>query len=472
MQPLKPPPDVEPGIDLDTLFDKIGFKPHSQAQWDYCRSTTRFNVPCCGRRWGKSIATGRRMTAKMFMPDTYNWIIGPTYTLGEKEFRIVYNDFRKLGILKYCKKAYSIKQGDMRIQTPWGAILEVKSAEKPDGLLGEGLSHAVMSETARHLRMNWEQFVEPALSDLRGSCDFPSTPRGFNWYHGLWMLGQEGSKKDYTSWRFPSWTNPIAFPGGREDPEIVRIEETVSKQYFDQEYGAQFTSFSGAIYDEYDENIHVKPHTYDPKLPNFQAYDFGFANPFVCLDIQVDEMDRVYVWREYHERYKSTYEHGQALLERDNPDGYKIDGAWGDPRGANEIATLGLLGIHVAADDVPWKLGIEEIKRMLKPDAEGNPRIFIDPSCTNLRRSMMTLHVKEQTRAQRFDLQEQVGDGNIQHKVDDHDADAFRYFIGPYFVLGAGSHLEDVYGLDYRGSESNDFFTIHNGSRFDGGFKY
>src|SRR4051812_29722326 len=116
MQPLKPPPDVDAGIDIDSLFEKLDFKPHSQAQWDYCRSTSRFNTPCCGRRWGKSLAAGHRMTAKMFVPDTYNWVVGPTYTLGEKEFRVVYNDFRKLGILRYCEKSYSVKQGDMRLE--------------------------------------------------------------------------------------------------------------------------------------------------------------------------------------------------------------------------------------------------------------------------------------------------------------------------------------------------------------------
>lgn len=454
---------------MDILFEKVGFEPHSQAQWDYCSSDVRFNIPCCGRRWGKSLATGHRMTHKLFLPETYNWIIGPTYALGEKEFRVVYNDMRKLGFLKYCKKSYSTKQGDMRIQTPWDSILEVKSAEKPDGLLGEGLTHAVMSESARHLRSTWEQFIEPALSDLRGSCDFPSTPRGYNWYHGLYELGQDGGMSDYKSWRFPSWTNPIAFPGGMKDIEIIRIRSTVSQQYFDQEYGAMFTSYSGAIYTEYDEQIHVKEHKFNPAWPNYCAFDFGFANPFVCLDIQVSPSDEVFVWREYYERNLSTYEHGIALRDRENPPGYHVDGMWGDPRGADEIATLALVLGHVAAQDVPWKLGVEEIKRMLKPNVDGFPRMFFDPSCVNTRRQMQQLHVKETTRQSRFDLQEHTGDGNIQHKVDDHAADTVRYFIGPYFVLGANSHLSDIYGTNYTNSESEDFFKLHAGITLDSG---
>lgn len=462
-------PSAEPGIDAKTLFDKVGFKPHSQGQWDYCLSDRRFNIPCCGRRWGKSQAAGHRMTYKLFVPDSYNWIIGPTYKLGEKEFRVVYDDFRKLGLLKYCKTNFSVKQGDMRIQTPWGSVLEVASSEKPDSLLGEGLSHVIMSESAMHSVMIWEQYVEPALSDLRGSCDFPSTPRGYNWFHGMWLLGQDSTTEfeDYISWNFPTWTNAARYPAGLKDPELIRIRATVSKHYWDQEYGADFTSFTGAIFDEWDEKIHVKAHTFNPQWSNYLAFDYGFANPFACLDIQIAPNDDVYVWREYYKRYVPTYEHGQALREREQPENYNVSGLWGDPRGADEAATLSMMLGWVAFDDVPWKLGIEAIKRLLKLKSDGLPSLYIDPSCTNLIRQMSQLHVKEQTRAQKLDLQEYSQQGNIQHKVDDHAVDALRYFIGPYFVNSAGSHLVDIYGANYAGSESEDFLKLRTNMSLD-----
>lgn len=463
------PPAAEPGIDMPSLFKAVGFEPHSEAQWNYCRSNTRFNIPCCGRRWGKSIATGHRLTYKSFVPETYNWIVGPTYKLGEKEFRIVYKDYEKLGLLKYCRKSFSVKSGNMRIETPWNSIIEVVSAEKPDSLLGEGLSHAVMSEAAKHSRVIWEQYIEPALSDLRGSADFPSTPQGFNWYHGLFMLGQDPTMKEYESHRFPTWTNPVRYPGGYKNAELVRIRATVSNLFWLQEYAAEFTAMAGAIYEEWNEPIHVRPWTFKPEFKNFMSFDFGFANPFVALDIQITPSEDVYVWREYYERQKSTFDHGNILKQRDNPERYHIDGMWGDPRGADEIATLSAILGYVAAQDVPWKHGIEEIKRLLKVDQHtGEPKLFVDPKCTNLVRQMGQLHVKELTTRQKSSIDEFSGDGNIQHKVDDHAADALRYFIGPYFVLGAGQHLEDVYGATYTGSESESFFKLHGGATIDG----
>jgi hypothetical protein len=113
---------------------------------------------------------------------------------------------------------------------------------------------------------------------------------------------------------------------------------------------------------------------------------------------------------------------------------------------------------YVGSFDVPWKKSVEQIKRMLK-----NRQIFIDPSCTNLIREFPQLHVKPLSRNSSQDTQEQTGDGNIQHKVDDHCMDALRYFVGPYFVAGAGTHLSDVYGTDYVGSESADYLrTLTN----------
>jgi hypothetical protein len=408
------------------------------------------------------------MTYKMFVPDTYNWICCPSYRLGEKEFRVIWQDYNKLGLLKYCKKGYSLHQGDMYIDTPWNSHLMVVSAERQDSLLGEGLSHVIMSEAAKHSRGTWEQYIEPALSDLLGSADFPSTPQGFNWYHGLWQLGQNGEFKlpDYRSWQFPSWDNAVRYPGGFENTEIQRIRSLASKHWFEQEYGAMFTALTGAIYDEWDENIHVQRHKFDPAWPNYLAFDYGFANPFVCLDVQISPSDDIYVWREYVSRYQSTMEHGEYLKQRDNPPDYNVAGMWGDHRGPDEAATLGLILGFVGSMDVPWKHGVEFIKRMLKLN-----KLHVDPSCVNTIRSLSQLHIKPPTRSGLV-VNEDAGDRNIQHKVDDHCADALRYLLGPLYVMGAGIHYADVYdtfGNGYSGSESDDFTTLHSGVTFDSG---
>lgn len=447
---------TEGGIDQELLFDAIDYEPHSDEQWEVARSTARFNIPCCGRRWGKSFSAGHKMTQKMFVPNSWNWIVGPTYKLGEKEFRVVWNDFKKLGLLdKLSTKQYNINQGNMRLQTPWGSVLEVVSAEKQDSLVGEGLNHVIMSEAAKHKMSTWQMYIEPALSDKRGTADFPSTPQGYNWYKGLFDLGQHPDFPDYSSWRLPTWLNKVMFPNGYDDPEMVRIREQASDMYWLQEYAAEFTTFEGQIYPDFNEIVHLRDITYNPRFRNYQVWDFGWKDPTVVLDIMADEMDNVYVWREYQVSGRSTWEHGWIIKHRDNPQGYHCDAIFGDPRGKDQIETLKLVIGHVYAEDVPWAQGIEAVKRWLKPQDEGTPKLFIDKSCIHLIRQMKQLRGK--------DVKEDKNERPGQHDYDDHGPDALRYFFNHFVVLGQGMTLESVYSGDYAKSEAAGFFTYTSG---------
>src|SRR5690606_29556640 len=107
-------------------------------------------------------------------------------------------------------------------------------------LVGEGLDGAIMSEAAKHRADTWERFIRPALADKRGWADFPTTPEGHNWYYDLYMLGLNDQFPQYESWRFPSWDNPAIYPGGRQDEEIILLEQTTSEEWFLQEIGADF----------------------------------------------------------------------------------------------------------------------------------------------------------------------------------------------------------------------------------------
>lgn len=467
----------QPAISREKLFQELGYEPHSKAQWEAHHSTARFRVTCCGRRWGKSTWAGNEMTYKMFVPDTVNWIVGPDYSLGEKEFRVVWNNFKRLGLLNHCNKTYNVKQGNMRIHfKDINSILEVKSAQMPDSLVGEGLSHVCMSEAAKHKLSTWQMYVEPGLADKLGTADFPSTPEGYNWYKGLYDVGQQTDDKrfkDYWSRRYPSWTNPVVFPGGfniecpnimdgvhhyeyrcKCNDEMVRIFNNVSEIYFLQEYAAEFTAFSGMIYPEFNEVIHVQEFDYEPAWRNWWALDFGYTDPFICLDIMIDPSDRVWVWREYVVVNKSTYEHGLTLKGRENPEGFHVDAIAADPRGADEIATLAWQIGSISATPQGWTIGVEAIKRALKVRADGMPGLIIHPRCTELIRQMKILRKKE--------VKEGHNEKPGQHDYDDHCPDALRYFFNEFFVMGANAGLSDVYA-GYQKTEAAGFFRYTAG---------
>jgi hypothetical protein len=444
------------------VFDQLGYTPHSPKQAAIHESDARFKILACGRRYGKTTFGGNELTAALMDYDDpgWYWIVGPKYTLGEKEFRVVFaNIVRKLKLGNKIKKSYNIKQGDMVIEMPWGSILEVKSAERQDTLLGEGLSGVVMAEAARHTSETWEQYVRPALADKRGWAIFASTPRGYNWYQGLWMLGQDRETyPNYESWRLPAWENPIVYPDGREDSEIIEMEARQSPQWFAQEIAAEFTAYAGKIYDEFDQRIHVRHIEYNPLNTNVWALDYGWTNQFVCLDVMIDQEDNFHVWREYQVSEKTTFEHANLLLQRaDNPPDYHVDWGGGDPRGPDQANTVSILtGVQIYSSDIgegnaheSWTLGVEHVKRLLKVQPNGLPKLTIDPSCTNLIRQMDQLHAP--------DPKEGKNAPEGQHKHDDHGPDALRYLVGQYFESGAGSSLSDIYGAG-KPTEAFTFF--------------
>ena len=121
-------------IEKAKYFQTIGYTPHPK-QWLYHNSEARFRVPVCGRRFGKSMMAGKDLQPDLFLPNQRFWIVGPTYDLGEKEFRVIWDDLiiaQQLGKDKRIKKAYNKRSGDMYIEFPWKTRLEVRSADHPE----------------------------------------------------------------------------------------------------------------------------------------------------------------------------------------------------------------------------------------------------------------------------------------------------------------------------------------------------
>jgi hypothetical protein len=375
------------------------------------------------------------------------WIVAPTYDLGEKEFRVfwrVLNEQMKVPMDR-SKTFYSVRTKDFRLTTAWGNSIEVRSAEHPDSLVGEGLDFVIMAEAAKLKLSHWEKFIRPTLSDKRGSASFVSTPEGFNWFYDLYQLGQNPDHADWWSLKSPTWDNTTVFPMGAHDPEIISVKATLSPEVFAQEYGAEFTSFAGRIYSEFDEGYHlIDDYEFHPEWENYLAFDFGFRNPFVCLNIQVSPEEDIYVWDEYYERQITTPEHARRLKSIIN---WRVDGGYHDPAGPDAAGAL-LLGFHntddynntwlsnitMQAAPNEWKPGVERVKEFLKLRDSGNgkrPKLFVSRNCRQTIREFNTYRVKEQGEK----AGENADPKDEPRKKDDHAMDALRYFIAGHFGL-------------------------------------
>jgi hypothetical protein len=300
----------------DRYFQEIGYMPFPGQQRVHYNST-RHRVLCNGRRWGKTLVGGHEAEAMAFVKNFLGescrgWIIGPEYSDAEKEFRIVHDSLKALGVDKVSSKFLNnTENGNMHIRTRWGFDLECRSARHPESLVGEGLDFVVMVEAGRHKRKMWGDYVRPALSDKRGWSFASGVPEGASeesLLYSLWNRGQDPSKKSWWSMRAPSWTNTIVFPGGRTDPEILEAEDDLTEDEFQRQYGAQFVDNIGRVMKEWDDDLHVTDIEYNRKWPLYAAVDYGYTNDWVWLWIQVDEWQNVYVIGEHRFNLKDTEE--------------------------------------------------------------------------------------------------------------------------------------------------------------------
>jgi hypothetical protein len=235
------------------------------------------------------------------------------------------------------------------------------------------------------------------------------------------------------------------YPGGRQDEEIRLLERTTSPEWFAQEIGAEFTAFVGRIYNEFDEQIHVTSVNYNPNLPSYACFDFGWTNPFVCLEFQVDTWDNIYVWREHYKSHTTVPDHIDILNAREQPPNYQRPqlgfGDAADP-GAVKSLNEASLGYTVYADGKAkaWEPGVYEVKKLLNPE---NPKLFISRECEKTLWEMQNYRLKMPRGT--------VDPSELQNEVPlqmyDHSLDALRYFVMHMFKLGfGGMKLEELFG--------------------------
>lgn len=434
----------------DEYFAKTGYEPH-EGQRVIHYTPSRFRVISNGRRWGKTMMGGKEIepcalsvSAVTGKPQT-GWIVGPQFADAEKEFRIVYDTFRQLGIDKHSMKfVNNADNGSMVIKTNWGFELHCRSAKHPETLVGEGLDFVLMVEAGRHRRRTWGQYLRPALSDKRGWAIFSGVPEGRSensLLYALWSRGQDSRFPQWQSWRMPSWTNNIVFPGGRRDPEILEAENDLTEDEFQRQYGAQFVEKTGAVMQEWDDDIHLKNLRYNPSWPVYGAVDYGFTNPFVWLWIQVDEWGNAYVLRERRWTQKDSVEIAQEMLA-DPTDGplAKVAAAfYPDPAEPDDTLTMSrylkIPSRGGTGGELKTRLSIIRQKLKTHPThvPEGHPdrkpSLVIDRSCQTLAWEMREGYKWPEHRSEVHSEKEHPMD------KDNHGTEALGRFMRGYYGM-------------------------------------
>ena len=211
-------------------------KPHA-GQQQVIDGSKRFNVLCCGRRWGKSELGMDRLIHPALQGKPVAWF-APNYKLAAPVWRELQNRLQPV--------ARDVSQQERRLELKGGGVLDVWSLDSADSGRGRAYAAVVLDEAALipNLENAWQESIRPQLTDFQGSAWFLSTPKGVaNYFHRLYQRGQDPAQADWASWRMPTSANPH-IPAA----EIEAAREDLSEAAWSQEYNGDFISWEGQVF--------------------------------------------------------------------------------------------------------------------------------------------------------------------------------------------------------------------------------
>ena len=409
-------------------FDFMGYKPHrGQHSLHFPeKSSARFFVMVCGRRFGKTTASAMEATYYASQPNKKIWLVGLSYDKADLMFREVW----KKMVIGHSNDIERCSEKDRFIKFKWGTTVEAKSADNPDSLVGEGLDLLIMDEVAKMKRKVWDMYLSPTLSDRKGKAVFITTPEGFNWIYDLFLLGKKDSL--WESHQAPTWDNNVVFPDGKRDPFLIERKRNMSKELYEQEYGAKFTSFEGRVY-PFDRNIDMGKYGYNPNFPTFCSIDFGYRMPAVLWfqTYSVAGLTHINIIDEIvHKSNIKTDELAEMIKSKP----YSVREYYGDPAGLQAQGQSGLGDIEIfrrkgimvksIRDKVSRNVasGISHVRNFME-NAQGQRFVHLDEKCVGLAEDLEGYRYPEAKEGK--DLKpEPLKDGRS-----DHSCDALRYFF-------------------------------------------
>ncbi len=283
---------------------KIDANPHAE-QAIVHEHPARFKVLACGRRWGKT-RLGVNECLDVASKGGRAWWIAPSYKMSEVGWR----PLRQLG----ARIGAEIRRVDRQVILPGGGEVQVRSADDPQSLRGEGLDYVVIDECAFVPEDAWIESLRPALSDRLGRAMFISTPKGMNWFWRAWQRGR-GDDADWRSWAFPTSGNPYINKG-----EIKAAKDLLPERVFAQEYLAQFLDDAGGVFRRVMDAATGTEQAPEAGHQYVVGVDWGKSNDFTVLTV-LDAASKTEVYSDRFNQIDYAVQRGRlmAVCERYSP---------------------------------------------------------------------------------------------------------------------------------------------------------
>ena len=259
--------------------------------------------------------------------------------------------------------------------------------------------------------------------DKRGEIFGTMTPlKGLTWVYDSIYLNPRGDKEVWC--QFMDWTdNPYLDP-----EEVAMLKAAMSKTELESRCFGRFQVNGGAVYSEFDENVHViQPFDVPLEWYDNISIDPGLNNPLSAHWYARDFDGNIYVIAEHYEARQTVVHHAEKIRDickrlrwpANSAGNFEalIDSAANQRTLASEKSVSELFyenGIAVNSRvNKDLFTGINKVKSLLKP-ADGVPKLYIFANCVNLIREIKGYY---------------WGSGEAPLKKDDHALDELRYYV-------------------------------------------
>lgn len=263
---------------------------HAGGQLQSEQQARRFNIWCCGRRWGKDVLLERRMVRKALKGGKPCAWYAPSYRMLTENWRMLRDVFAPVTL--------RASDTEHRIELVTGNVVEAWSLDNPDSSRGRKYGHIAINEAAMVGRLidAWNMVIRPTLADYRGSADFGTTPKGLNDFYRIWMAANDNP--DWTRHHYRTDDNPHIPPD-----EVAEMRRTLPERVVRQELDAEFVEDGG-----YFQGVDLAAVIDQPDTPEqhqghylVMGCDFALSEDYTVLTVGCRDCAKVVDWQRFNQ---------------------------------------------------------------------------------------------------------------------------------------------------------------------------
>ena len=365
------------------LFDKVGFNPTAE-QRRILDSPYRFTLVAGGEQAGKSLMASKYLLSRFAETEGKGlfWLVAADYERTRAEFEYLVDDFARLGLLKEASKR--VDPGHLVLAD--GTRIETKSAKDPRTLAMRA-PNGILGCEASQLDLETFYRLRGRCAPKRGWLFLSGTFEGsLGWYPQMFTAWANGADKDARAYSLPSYTNVHLYPGGATDPEILRLRDFSSDDFYMERIEGKPSPPQGLVFPEFRPDAHIADVEYEKDVPVHLWMDPGYAGAYAIEVIQV-KGDQIQVIDEIYEQGLVTDDMIDIAMSRpwwpDVQFGViDVGGTQHQAMASPAEMWLNQAGLYLSSQKVRINEGTERLKGWLKIDSKTHaPRLVIAPHC-------------------------------------------------------------------------------------------